>query len=251
MSEAYIFDFTRTPIGRYGGALKEVRADDLAAHPLRVLKERNPGIDWEAVDDVILGCANQAGEDNRDVARMAVLLAGLPVSVPGTTINRLCGSGLDAVGMAARAVKTGDAQTVIKEYLAEHPEVAALVLGAAADGGPGPLVTHFSSHAGHLACPLFIVPGGLSDEEISRVAAGPDAQEWDPFEAHLLRAVDELHDDACVTEPTYTAIAARYDEQQMLDLVFTVGQYHLVSMALNTFRVERDDGVTGMPIPDR
>jgi alkylhydroperoxidase family enzyme len=92
---------------------------------------------------------------------------------------------------------------------------------------------------------------GLSDEEISRVAAGPDAQEWDPFEAHLLRAVDELHDDACVTEPTYTAIAARYDEQQMLDLVFTVGQYHLVSMALNTFRVERDDGVTGMPIPDR
>ena len=113
MAEAYICDFARTPIGRYAGVLKDVRADDLAAHPLRVLKDRNPGVDWEAVDDVILGCANQAGEDNRDVARMAVLLSGLPVSAPGTTLNRLCGSGLDAVGMAARAIKTGDADLVI------------------------------------------------------------------------------------------------------------------------------------------
>jgi 3-oxoadipyl-CoA thiolase len=113
MSDAFICDFVRTPIGRYGGALKDVRADDLAAHPLRVLKDRNSDIDWDAVDDVILGCANQAGEDNRDVARMAVLLAGLPVSVPGTTINRLCGSGLDAVGMAARAIRGGDADLVI------------------------------------------------------------------------------------------------------------------------------------------
>ncbi|MDR6755852.1 3-oxoadipyl-CoA thiolase [Mycoplana sp. BE70] len=132
MSEAYICDFTRTPIGRYGGALKDVRADDLAAHPLRVLKERNPGIDWEAVDDVILGCANQAGEDNRDVARMAVLLAGLPVSVPGTTINRLCGSGLDAVGMAARAVKTGDADLVIAGGV-ENMTRAPFVMGKATD----------------------------------------------------------------------------------------------------------------------
>ncbi|MGB8735568.1 MAG: 3-oxoadipyl-CoA thiolase [Rhodomicrobium sp.] len=113
MRNAYICDFVRTPIGRYAGALKDVRADDLAAHPLRVLKERNPGIDWEAVDDVILGCANQAGEDNRNVARMAVLLSGLPQSVPATTVNRLCGSGLDAVAAGARAIATGDADLVI------------------------------------------------------------------------------------------------------------------------------------------
>lgn len=113
MKNAYICDFARTPIGRYAGALRDVRADDLAAHPIRVLKERNPTVDWEAVDDVILGCANQAGEDNRDVARMAALLAGLPVSAPGTTVNRLCGSGLDAVAIGARAIQTGDAELVI------------------------------------------------------------------------------------------------------------------------------------------
>ena len=113
MREAYICDFARTPIGRYGGALKDVRTDDLAAHPLRVLKERNPGVDWEAVDDVVYGCANQAGEDNRNVARMAALLAGLPASVPGATINRLCGSGLDAVGTAARAIRAGEADLMI------------------------------------------------------------------------------------------------------------------------------------------
>ncbi|MBN8918639.1 MAG: 3-oxoadipyl-CoA thiolase [Rhizobiales bacterium] len=113
MADAFICDFARTPIGRYAGALKDVRADDLAAHPIRVLKDRNPGVDWEAVDDVILGCANQAGEDNRDVARMAALLAGLPVSAPGTTVNRLCGSGLDAVGIGARAIMTGDADLII------------------------------------------------------------------------------------------------------------------------------------------
>ncbi len=113
MADAFICDFARTPIGRYAGALKDVRADDLAAHPIRVLNYRNPGVDWEAVDDVILGCANQAGEDNRDVARMAALLAGLPVSAPGTTVNRLCGSGLDAVGIGARAIMTGDADLII------------------------------------------------------------------------------------------------------------------------------------------
>src|SRR5690606_12173973 len=106
MPDAFICDFTRTPIGRYGGALKDVRTDDLAAHPLRILKERNTGVDWEAVDDCYLGCANQAGEDNRNVARMALLLAGYPASIPGATINRLCGSGLDAVGTAARILKT-------------------------------------------------------------------------------------------------------------------------------------------------
>jgi len=113
MQDAYICDAVRTPIGRYGGALKDVRADDLAAIPLRTLMARHPDVDWSQVDDVILGCANQAGEDNRNVARMATLLAGLPEQVSATTVNRLCGSGLDALGIAARAVKTGEAALVI------------------------------------------------------------------------------------------------------------------------------------------
>ena len=113
MAEAFICDAIRTPIGRYAGALSAVRADDLAAIPLRALVARNAGIDWDAVDDVIFGCANQAGEDNRNVARMAALLAGLPQSVGGSTVNRLCGSGLDAVGTAARAIRAGDADLMI------------------------------------------------------------------------------------------------------------------------------------------
>ncbi|MCY1170963.1 Beta-ketoadipyl-CoA thiolase [compost metagenome] len=113
MTEAYICDYIRTPIGRFGGALSSVRADDLAAIALKALIERSTGVDWEAVDDVIFGCANQAGEDNRNVARMAVLLAGLPVAVSGTTINRLCGSGMDAVIAAARSIKAGEAELVI------------------------------------------------------------------------------------------------------------------------------------------
>ena len=108
MAEAFICDAVRTPIGRYGGVLAAVRADDLAALPLTHLMRRNPAADWAALDDVLLGCANQAGEDNRNVARMAGLLAGLPVEVPGATINRLCGSGMDAVGSAARAIRAGD-----------------------------------------------------------------------------------------------------------------------------------------------
>jgi 3-oxoadipyl-CoA thiolase len=110
---AYICDAVRTPFGRYGGALSSVRTDDLAAIPLRALVARNPKVDWAAVADVLYGCANQAGEDNRNVARMAALLAGLPVTTPGATINRLCGSGLDAVGSAARAIKAGEAQLMI------------------------------------------------------------------------------------------------------------------------------------------
>ena len=113
MTDAYICDAVRTPIGRYGGALKDVRPDDLLAIPLAALKARNPGIDWAALDDVIMGCANQAGEDNRNVARMAALLGGLGDGAPGTTINRLCGSGLDAVGQAARAIKAGEAGLII------------------------------------------------------------------------------------------------------------------------------------------
>ena len=113
MEEAFICDGIRTPIGRYGGALAGVRTDDLAAIPLKALMERNSGVDWDAVDDVIMGCANQAGEDNRNVARMAALLSGLPHTVPGATVNRLCGSGLDAVGIAARAIKSGEQNLVI------------------------------------------------------------------------------------------------------------------------------------------
>ena len=113
MADAYICDFVRTPIGRYAGALKDVRTDDLGAHPMRVLRERNASVDWDQLDDVIYGCANQAGEDNRNVARMALLLAGLPSRIPGATINRLCGSGLDAVGTAARAIRAGDASLMI------------------------------------------------------------------------------------------------------------------------------------------
>jgi acetyl-CoA acyltransferase len=113
MTDAYICDAIRTPIGRYGGALSSVRADDLAAMPIKALMERNPGVDWSHVTDVLYGCANQAGEDNRNVARMAALLAGLPMEVPGGTINRLCGSGLDAVGTAARAIKSGEASLMI------------------------------------------------------------------------------------------------------------------------------------------
>jgi 3-oxoadipyl-CoA thiolase len=113
MKQAFICDAIRTPIGRYGGALKDMRADDLGAIPLRALMERNPTADWSMVDDVIFGCANQAGDDNRNVARMSLLLAGLPLSAPGATINRLCGSGMDAVGSAARAIKSGEASLMI------------------------------------------------------------------------------------------------------------------------------------------
>lgn len=113
MRSAFICDAVRTPIGRYGGALAQVRADDLAAIPIRELIRRHANVDWAALDDVILGCANQAGEDNRNVARMALLLAGLPESVPGATVNRLCGSGMDAVGTAARAIQCGEADFII------------------------------------------------------------------------------------------------------------------------------------------
>ena len=113
MEEAYLCDGIRTPVGRYGGVLSGIRTDDLASIPIKTLMERNPKVDWETLDDIILGCANQAGEDNRNVARMASLLSGLPHLVPGATVNRLCGSGLEAIGIAARAVKSGEQQLVI------------------------------------------------------------------------------------------------------------------------------------------
>src|SRR4051794_13877780 len=113
MREAFICDAIRTPIGRYGGSLATIRADDLGAIPFRALMQRQPDLDWAAVEDVIYGCANQAGEDNRDVARMSVLLSGLPIEVPGTTVNRLCGSGMDAIGLAARSIKAGETDLML------------------------------------------------------------------------------------------------------------------------------------------
>ena len=131
MAEAFLCDAVRTPIGRLNGALSTIRADDLAAIPIRALAGRNPGVDWSALDDAVLGCANQAGEDNRNVARMAVLLAGLPVDAPGTTVNRLCGSGLNAVGIAAQAIRAGDADLVLAGGV-ESMTRAPYVLGKAA-----------------------------------------------------------------------------------------------------------------------
>ena len=130
MADAFICDVIRTPFGRYGGALSTVRADDLAAIPIKALLERNASLDPSAIDDVIFGCANQAGEDNRNVARMALLLAGVPQTVPGTTVNRLCGSSLDAIAMAARAIKTGEAELVIAGGV-ENMSRAPFVMGKA------------------------------------------------------------------------------------------------------------------------
>ena len=130
MNEAFICDAVRTPFGRYGGALSSMRADDLGAIPLRALMERNPGVDWGAVEDVIYGCANQAGEDNRNVGRMSLLLAGLPQEVPGTTVNRLCGSSLDAIAIAARAIKSGETSLMLAGGV-ESMSRAPFVLGKA------------------------------------------------------------------------------------------------------------------------
>lgn len=130
MTQAFVCDAVRTPIGRLNGSLSGIRADDLAARPLRALMERNPQVDWAALDDVVLGCANQAGEDNRNLARMALLLAGMPEAVPGATINRLCGSGMNAVGIAAQAIRSDDADLMIAGG-AESMTRAPYVLGKA------------------------------------------------------------------------------------------------------------------------
>src|SRR6187402_1964343 len=130
MSEVFVCDAVRTPIGRFGGSLAKVRADDLAAAPIKALMERNPGIDWTEIDEVYFGCANQAGEDNRNVARMALLLAGLPEKVPGVTVNRLCASGMNAVGDAARAIRAGEIEFAIAGGV-ESMTRAPLVMGKA------------------------------------------------------------------------------------------------------------------------
>ena len=136
IATVYICDAIRTPIGRYGGSLSSIRTDDLGAIPIKALMERNPQVNWNEVDDVIFGCANQAGEDNRNVARMSSLLAGLSPNVPGATINRLCGSGMDAVGTAARAIASGEADLMIAggvESMSRAPFVCLLYTSDAAD----------------------------------------------------------------------------------------------------------------------
>ncbi len=153
MSEAYICDFVRTPIGRYGGALRSVRTDDLAAIPLRVLKQRHASVDWAAVDDCFMGCANQAGEDNRNVARMALLLAGLPETISGVTINRLCGSGLDAVGSAARAIRSGEAELAIAGGV-ESMTRAPFVFGKATEAFARQAETHDTTIGWRFVNPL-------------------------------------------------------------------------------------------------
>jgi len=132
LRDVFLCDAVRTPIGRYAGVLAKVRADDLAAIPIKALVKRNPKVDWEALDEVVLGCANQAGEDNRNVARMALLLAGLPQSVPGVTVNRLCASGLNAVGDAARAIRAGEIDLAIAGGV-ESMTRAPLVMGKASE----------------------------------------------------------------------------------------------------------------------
>src|ERR1700732_357452 len=132
LRDVFLCDAVRTPIGRYGGALAKVRADDLAAIPIRALVERNHKADWSALDEVVLGCANQAGEDNRNVARMALLLAGLPDSIPGVTVNRLCASGLNAVGDAARAIRAGEIDFAVAGGV-ESMTRAPLVMGKATE----------------------------------------------------------------------------------------------------------------------
>ena len=127
IKDAYLCSYVRTPIGRYAGALSSIRSDDLAALPISELMQRHPNIDWSVLDEVILGCANQAGEDNRNVARMASLLAGLPESIPATTINRLCGSGMDAIIIAARAIKAGEADLIIAGGVAANKALRAAI----------------------------------------------------------------------------------------------------------------------------
>src|ERR1700679_3251532 len=147
MRDVFICDAVRTPIGRYGGALANVRADDLAAIPLKALLARNPKVDWGGLDEVVLGCANQAGEDNRNVARMALLLAGLPESVPGVTVNRLCGSGLEAVLLAARAIRAGEGDLYVAGGV-ESMTRAPFVLGKADGPFPNGNATLFDTSLG-------------------------------------------------------------------------------------------------------
>src|SRR6202140_5257572 len=153
MTDAYICDAIRTPIGRYGGALASVRADDLAAIPIAALVSRNAKVDWSALDDVTFGCANQAGEDNRNVARMALLLAGLPQEVPGSTVNRLCGSSLDAIGTAARAIKAGETKLMIAGGV-ESMSRAPFVMGKAASAFSRPMIMEDSTLGWRFINPL-------------------------------------------------------------------------------------------------
>ncbi|NTZ08937.1 3-oxoadipyl-CoA thiolase [Burkholderia metallica] len=183
MTDAYICDAIRTPIGRYGGALKDVRADDLGAVPLKALIERNRDVDWAAIDDVIYGCANQAGEDNRNVARMSALLAGLPTAVPGTTLNRLCGSGMDAVGTAARAIKAGEARLMIAGGV-ESMTRAPFVMGKAASAFARQADIHDTTIGWRFVNPLM--------KQLYRVDSMPETAENVAVDYNISRADQDL-----------------------------------------------------------
>ena len=181
MQDAFICDAIRTPIGRYGGSLATVRTDDLGAIPLRALQDRNPEVDWQQVDDIYYGCANQAGEDNRNVARMASLLAGLPVTVPGATINRLCGSGLDALGTAGRAIKSGEAHLAIAGGVESMSRVPMGSNGGALGGDP-----EFSAKTG-------FVPQGIGADTIATLG-GWSREQVDSFALESQRRAAHARD---------------------------------------------------------
>ena len=232
MADAFICDAVRTPIGRSAGGLAPVRADDLGAIPLKALQDRNPGVDWEAVEDVVFGCANQAGEDNRNVARMALLLAGLPSSIPGSTVNRLCGSGLEAVAQAARAVMLGEADAYVGggvESMTRAPWVMpkpsralrAEVLAAAraelaqtgADGfTPGVVVARFLGRGAGRTTLFRWVRSARTDEVASPGASTPALAPPSPALAELLRAALEAEIEAAA--PRIVAGALRRLEGQ-------------------------------------
>ncbi|WP_175718379.1 3-oxoadipyl-CoA thiolase [Burkholderia anthina] len=183
MTEAFLCDAIRTPIGRYGGALSGVRADDLGAVPLKALVERNRDVDWAAIDDVIYGCANQAGEDNRNVARMSALLAGLPEGVPGSTINRLCGSGMDAVGVAARAIKSGEAALMVAGGV-ESMTRAPFVMGKAASAFARQAEIHDTTIGWRFVNPLM--------KKLHGVDSMPETAENVAVDYHISRADQDL-----------------------------------------------------------
>jgi len=215
MAEAYICDFIRTPIGRFGGTLSSVRADDLGAVPLRALMERNASVDWAAVDDVVFGCANQAGEDNRNVARMSSLLAGLPRDVPGTTVNRLCGSGMDAVAIASRAIKVGEADLVIAGGV-ESMSRAPFVLPKAGEAFSRHTEMHDTTLGWRFVNPLMMAQYGVDSmpETAENVAADFDINRADQ-DAFALRsqqrAVKAQESGRLATEITPVRISRRKD----------------------------------------
>ncbi len=221
MSDAFICDAIRTPFGRYGGALSTIRTDDLAAIPVKALIERNPSVDWNALDDVILGCANQAGEDNRNVARMALLLAGLPLTVPGSTVNRLCGSSLDAISIAARAIKSGENALVIAGGV-ESMSRAPFVMGKADAAFSRGMKMEDTTIGWRFVNPLMKAQYGVDSmpETGENVAEefGVSRQDQDAFAYRSQQRAEAARQSGALTEEiTPVAIAARKGAPLVVD----------------------------------